>query len=165
MGMGPEAGFYVGGGAGLTSVDLCDDLRALGATSCDDSDVGFKIFGGFKFNQYIAAELGYVDLGEVTAAASGVSVAAEADGFQIAVVGSYPIDQFSLLGKVGLYAWDASFSSNLGPVADEDGTDIMFGVGGAWQLAPQLSLRGEWERFDFDGDDVDFFSASVIYNF
>ncbi len=162
--MGPESGFYVGAGAGYTSVDLCDDLRALGATSCDDSDIGFKVFGGFKFNQYFSAEAGYVDLGEATASAPGISLSTEVDGFQIAAVGSYPIEQFSLLGKVGLYIWDGEVNTTIGNF-DDDGTDIMFGVGGAFHFNPQLSLRGEWERFDIDGDDVDMFSASIIYNF
>ncbi|HSS66877.1 MAG TPA: outer membrane beta-barrel protein, partial [Gammaproteobacteria bacterium] len=131
MGMGPEAGFYVGAGGGFTTVDLCDDLRAIGATSCDDSDVGFKVFGGFKFNQYFAAEAGYADLGEVSASAPGVTATAEVDGFQVAAVGSYPIEQVSLLAKVGIYAWDGEISTNVGNF-DDDGTDIMFGLGGAF---------------------------------
>ena len=100
----------------------------------------------------------------MTASAPGISLTAEADGFQFAAVGSYPIEQFSLLGKVGLFMWDAEISTNLGSF-DDDGTDIMFGVGGAFKFTPQLSVRGEWERFDFDGDDVDLFSASIIYSF
>lgn len=164
MGLGPEGGFYVGGGGGFTSVDVCDDLNALGFTNCDDSDVGFKIFGGLKFNQYFAAEAGYVNLGEVSASFSGVGVEVDADGFQLAAVGTYPIEQFSLLGKVGIYFWDLEASAG-GTSISDDGTDIMFGIGGAFHFTPQLSVRGEWERFDFDGDDVDFFSASIIYNF
>lgn len=164
MGLGPEAGFYAGAGGGFTTVDVCDDLNALGATSCDDSDFGFKIFGGFKFNQYFGAEAGYVNLGEVSATLSGIGVEVDADGFQLAAVGTYPIEQFSLLGKVGIYIWDLEASAAGASVSD-DGTDIMFGLGGAFHFTPQLSVRGEWERFDFDGDDVDFFSASVIYNF
>ncbi len=164
MGLGEGGGFYVGAGGGFTSVDVCDDLNALGATSCDDDDVGFKIFGGLKFNQYFAAEAGYVNLGEVSATLLGVGVDVDADGFQLAAVGMYPIEQFSLLGKVGIYFWDLEASGG-GATVSDDGTDIMFGIGGAFHFTPQLSVRGEWERFDFDGDDVDLFSASIVYNF
>lgn len=163
MGMGPGSGFYAGAGFGLTSADVCGDLF-FGATSCDEDDTGFKIFGGFKFNQFVAAEIGYVDLGEVSASAPGISATAEADGFQFVAVGSYPIEQFSLLGKIGLFAWDAEVSSNLGNF-DDDGTDIMFGLGGAFHISPQLTVRGEWEIFDVDGDDIDLFSASIVFNF
>ena len=45
---------YIGAGAGITNMDLCDDLTALGATTCDDEDTGMKIFGGFKFNPNFA---------------------------------------------------------------------------------------------------------------
>ncbi len=164
MGLGEGGGFYVGAGGGFTSVDVCDDLNALGFTNCDDEDVGFKIFGGLKFNQYFGAEAGYVNLGEVSANFSGVGVEVDADGFQVAAVGTYPIEQFSLLGKVGIYFWDLDASAGGASVSD-DGTDIMFGVGGEFHFTPQVSVRGEWERFDFDGDDVDFFSASFIYRF
>lgn len=164
MGIGEGGGFYIGAGGGFTSVDVCGDLVALGATSCDDEDVGFKIFGGLKFNQFFGAEIGYVDLGEVSASLSGVGVDVGADGFQVAAVGTYPIEQFSLLGKVGVFFWDAEASAGAASVSD-DGTDIMFGVGGEFHFTPQLSVRGEWERYDFDGDDVDMFSASVIYRF
>jgi len=164
MAMGPGAGFYAGVGGGFTTVDLCDDLLFFGATNCDEDDIGFKIFGGFKFNQFIAAEFGFADLGEVTASAPGVSATAEVDGFQFAAVGSYPIEQFSLIGKIGLFAWDGEISTNFGSF-DDDGTDILFGLGGAFHINPQLTLRGEWERFDIDGDDIDFFSANIIYNF
>lgn len=162
--MGPDAGFYVGAGGGFTSVDLCGDPALAGATSCDDDDVGFKIFGGFKVNQYFSAELGYVDLGEASASGPGGSATAEVDGFQFAAVGTYPIEQFSLLGKVGFFSWDGEISTTSGNFSD-DGTDFMFGIGGAFHFTPQLSVRGEWERFDVDGDDVDMFSASVVYKF
>lgn len=165
MGMDVEPGFYAGVGGGFTTVDFCDDLTSLGATSCDDSDVGFKIFGGVSLNQYFSAEFGYVDLGEVSFSGPGGSAAVEADGFQLAALGIYPIDQFSLHGKIGWFFWDASLTSNVGISADDDGSDLMFGAGGSWHVTPQISIRGEWERFDFDGDDVDMFSASVIYNF
>ncbi|MDH3314343.1 MAG: outer membrane beta-barrel protein [Gammaproteobacteria bacterium] len=164
MGLGPDAGFYVGAGAGFTSIDLCGDPALAGATSCDDDDVGFKVFGGFKFNQYFGAEIGYADLGEVSVSGPGGTATAEVDGFQFAAVGSYPIEQFSLLGKVGFFAWDGEISTPIGSF-DDDGTDFMFGLGGAFHFTPQFSVRGEWERFDVDGDDVDMFSASIIYNF
>ncbi|MDX1527701.1 MAG: outer membrane beta-barrel protein [Gammaproteobacteria bacterium] len=164
MGFGEGGGFYVGAGGGFTSVDLCGDPALAGATSCDDDDVGFKVFGGLKVNQYFGAEIGYADLGEASVSGPGGTATAEVDGFQFAAVGSYPIEQFSLLGKVGFYIWEGEISTPVGSF-DDDGTDFMFGIGGAFHFSPQLSIRGEWERFDVDGDDVDMFSASVIYSF
>lgn len=41
----------------------------------------------------------------------------------------------------------------------------MLGAGVSWRFMPQLSLRGEWERFDIDGDDVDLLSIGLQFNF
>ncbi len=163
-----STGFYVGGGIGITSIDVCGDLTALGATSCDDEDTGFKIFGGYNVNQNLAVEVGYVDLGEITASGGGATVRADIDGFQVAAVGILPLNpQFSVFGKIGLLLWDVSASAS-GPggfaSVSDDGTDLMFGVGGSWNFLPQLSLRAEWERFDVD-EDADMFSVSIVYRF
>jgi len=159
------SGFYVGAGAGLTTVDLCGDLIALGATSCDDEDTGFKIFGGKRINQNLAVELGWVDLGEITATGPGGTARAEVDGIQVAAVGMLPVNpRFHVFGKVGLYLWDAKISGPGGSLSD-DGTDLMFGFGASWNLAERLDLRGEWERFDVDGDDIDMLSVGLLYRF
>ena len=157
---------YIGLGAGLTTMDLCDDLFAVGATSCDDEDTGLKLFGGYKFNPNFAVEGAWIDLGEVSASAGGGTVTAEVDGIQVAAVGMIPINpQFGVFGKVGLFLWDGTISATgLGSVSD-DGNDIMFGAGVNWNIGQKLGLRAEWERFDIDGDDIDFLSVGVQFNF
>ncbi len=157
--------FYIGGGAGLSSIDLCGDPALAGATSCDDEDTGFKIFGGYNFNQNFGVELGWVDLGEISVSGPGGTATAEADGFQAAAVGILPINpQFSIFGKLGVYMWDAEVNAP-GISASDDGTDLMFGVGGAFHFTPQLSIRAEWERFEVDDEDADLISASIVFRF
>ena len=157
---------YIGAGAGLTTMDLCDDLGGIGLTSCDDKDTGMKIFGGFKFNQNLGLEASWVDLGEVSATGPGGTATGEVDGFGLAVMGMIPLNEkFGLFGKVGAYMWDSTVSApGFGSVSD-DGTDIMFGAGVNWNLTTHFGLRAEWERFDIDGDDIDFISIGAQFNF
>lgn len=156
---------YIGAGIGMTSVDICDDLTALGATSCDDEDTGMKLFGGYKFNKNIAIEGQWTDLGEVSATGPGGTATVEVDGFGVAAVGMIPLsERFGLFGKVGAFMWDAS-GGGAASGTDEDGTDIMFGAGVNWNLTQKFGLRAEWERFDVDGDDVDFLSIGAQFNF
>lgn len=156
---------YIGAGAGITTSDLCNEISGPGV-SCDDEDTGLKIFGGFKFTPNIAVEGAWIDLGEVSASGPGGSATVEADGFQIAAVGILPINpQWSLFGKVGAFMWDASATASSGASASDDGTDIMFGFGGMWNITPQFGLRAEWERFDVDSEDVDFLSVGIQFNF
>src|SRR5688572_8622553 len=51
----------------LESGLLITSLRS----SFDDSDTTFAVFGGYRFNRYIAVEGGYLDLGEVTYSGTG----------------------------------------------------------------------------------------------
>jgi OOP family OmpA-OmpF porin len=157
---------YIGVGAGLTRADLCGDLNALGATSCDDKDTGWKLFGGYKFTPNFAVEGAWIDLGKVSASAGGATATGKVDGFQVAAVGMYPINpQFGIFGKVGAYRWDATVSApGFGSVSD-NGTDIMFGAGVNWNFSRQFGMRAEWERFDIDGDAIDFLSVGVQFNF
>lgn len=160
-----QAGAYAGGSIGMTSVDVCDDLASLGLSECDDQDMGFKVFGGFRFHENFGAEAAYVDLGEVTVSGPGGSGSVETDGFEFAGVGTLPLnEQFDLFAKLGLYMWDVSAVGPAGS-SDDDGTDLMFGLGGAWNFTEQLSARAEWERFDLDGDNVDFLSVGLQFNF
>lgn len=160
------AGGYIGVGAGVTTVDVCDDINsAFPGLGCDDKDTGLKIFGGFKANENFAVEALWADLGETTLSGPGGTASLAIDGFGIAAVGIIPINQqFGIFGKVGAYMWDAQgggVTSNF----SEDGTDLMFGAGVNWNFTPKFGLRAEWERFDIDGDDVDFLSIGAQFNF
>jgi OOP family OmpA-OmpF porin len=156
---------YIGVSAGLTTANVCNDLSGLGLTSCDDEGSGFKIFGGYKFNQNFGVEASLVDLGEFSATGPGGTASVGVDGFGVAAVGMIPISQkFDIFGKVGIYMWDASGGGVASGISD-DGSDIMFGAGVNWSILNRLGLRAEWERFDVDGDDVDFISIGAQFNF
>lgn len=158
-------GGYIGAGVGLTTMDICDDLGGLGFTNCDDEDTGIKIFGGYKFNPNFGVEASWVDLGEVSVAGPGGSASVAVDGFGLAAVGMIPLNErFGVFGKVGLYMWDVS-GGGLATGISDDGSDIMFGAGVNWNLTDRFGLRAEWERFDIDGDDVDFLSIGAQLNF
>jgi OmpA-OmpF porin, OOP family len=173
-------GGYAGASFGKTSVDLECDLDITCAA--DDSDTGFKVYGGYQFTPNLAVEFGYVDLGEVTASGTDsflgtTSVLIEASGFTLAAVGTIPLgDRFGLLGKAGFFRWDvdaSATSSVFGSASDnETGTDLFLGFGGFMNLGKNLSLRVEWERFMDVGDedttgstDVDLLSAGIVFRF
>jgi OmpA-OmpF porin, OOP family len=52
-----QRGFYVGAGIGQASIERDD-------SDFDADDTGFKVFGGYNFNQYFALEATYLDGGE-----------------------------------------------------------------------------------------------------
>ena len=153
--------------------NTCDELGGSGIT-CDDSDTGFRILGGYQLNRSFALELAYTDLGEVSASGGGGTASAEASAFEV-VVGTLPLaERFSLYGKAGVYRGevDARIDTVLvSGSASESNTDLTFGAGVRFDFSPRAALRVEWQRYpDMGGDetgedDIDFLSVGVIFRF
>ncbi len=157
---------YAGASIGQANVDMCDDVAALGGTACDDKDTGFKIFGGYDFNETFAIEVGYADLGEVSANAGATKITAELNGFYVDAKATIPVNEsFGIFGKLGLVRWEAEVNAAGFGSLDDDGTDLTFGIGAEYAFTKQFSLRGEWERFDFDDTDVDLLSIGLVVKF
>ncbi|HKX38586.1 MAG TPA: outer membrane beta-barrel protein [Burkholderiales bacterium] len=170
-----ETGFYAGGHFGQASYrNTCDELGGSGIT-CDDSDTGFRILGGYQLNRSFALELAYTDLGEVSASGGGGTASAEASAFEVVAVGTLPLaERFSLYGKAGVYRGevDARIDTVLvSGSASESNTDLTFGAGVRFDFSPRAALRVEWQRYpDMGGDetgedDIDFLSVGVIFRF
>lgn len=169
---GQDSGWYVGGSIGQTSVDI----SCAGASSCDDSDTAFKVFGGYQINRNFAVEFGYTDLGTFKASAPGLSLDIDTNAWELVGVGAYPFSpQFSVYGKLGFYRGEAKASATLGVLsgsAKETNTDLTYGVGLQYNLNRQLGVRGEWQRYSSMGGDsiggefdVDVLSLGLTYKF
>jgi PKD repeat protein len=189
-----DTDWYGGLGGGTSSADydaasFPPDMAALGHTvsnvNIDDGGTGWKIFGGYNFNEYFAAELAYVDLGEVSASFDVVTndvsqmfvdaaglLPVSGDGYSVSLLGRYPLgERGAIFAKVGGYFWEADLDvSATGNVIGSgsssiDGTDVGYGIGGDYNFSGNFGLRLEWERYALDKNDVDFLSASLLYRF
>jgi OOP family OmpA-OmpF porin len=182
-----DSNFYVGLGYGSTDANS-NITNTTGSISLDEGDSGFKIFAGYQFNKNIAVEGFYADLGSFSLTgdagetytlngqaasflSSGKSVI-DSTTFGVAAVFSLPItDSFSTYAKLGFHSWDMEGNTHLlaAPgLSNEDGTDVMYGLGVNVSLMDNLSLRVEYERFKTDAtyaDNADYASVGVAYNF
>jgi OOP family OmpA-OmpF porin len=147
---GQESGPYVGAALGQASLTAwCDTGGSpIQLTQCDDETSAWKLFGGYRFSSYLAAEAWYVDWGKVTASTSAGGVSAEQQGFGIAGVASLPIGQgFSLHAKLGLLSTEQQTQSATSRV-DRSDTEALYGIGARYAFAGALAVRAEWERAD-----------------
>jgi hypothetical protein len=139
---GPTPGFYVGA-----------DVGSFDSDAVNDDDTAFKILGGYQINRNIAAELAY-------------GMLYDKGGFEITTwelsgIYSLPLgNKFSVFGRLGFAMWDAE-----GGGFSRDGTDLLFGLGGQYDLTNKLGIRLQWTRYDVDDEDADLFSLGVIYRF
>ena len=159
-----DAGWYAGISFGQSKVkDLCTGLGGLGITSCDDKDTALTVFGGYQINKNFGVELGYVTLGEVSATAPGVTVTAEAKGFELVGVGTVPLNQkFSLFGKLGFFRWDVDASAP-GVSTSESGTDLTYGFGVKYDFTTKFAVRGYWQKYN--DVDVQVMGVSAVFKF
>ncbi|MBL3601376.1 MAG: outer membrane beta-barrel protein [gamma proteobacterium endosymbiont of Lamellibrachia anaximandri] len=178
-------------GASKSAADAAEldaNLAALGystTSTLDDTDIGWKLFGGYQWNPNLAVEAALVDLGQVTSRISGnfgdldafvADVARvhpySARGISASIVGELPVAQrFRLFGKVGLFFWDADIDARFEvggqPISfdSKQGVDPVFGAGMKFHINKKTALRVEWERYEIDRDSVQLFSAGAEYRF
>ena len=188
-------GWYIGGSGGWTSSDYSDsDLRsdlvnkgyAITSVSVDDTDTGWKVFGGYQFNQNWAIETSWVDLGDVTSTVGGtiddaqvpalLSDAASNHGYlgegaTLAGVAIWPVTpQIAPFLKLGAFSWKADVdikerTTGQSISRNRSGTDMMGGLGLRYTPTPNLEFRAEYEYYDIDPDAAGFFSLGIGYHF
>jgi OmpA-OmpF porin, OOP family len=192
-GQGFQPGAYLGGSLGTLRAD---DLSAVSqamqgqglsvrTVSVDDSDTGWKLFVGYRFNRYFAVEGGYTSLGEygyqgqVTTDPGTVDGTFKADDWNAFAIGIVPLtDEFELFGKAGLGYWQAdlavtgTFAGRTAQAAESSGTSPIAGLGGKYDFSPAWGLRFEWERYFKVGKDtesgqtdIDLWSIGLQYRF
>ena len=156
--------------AGLTGAGLATSNFAR-----DETDVGYKLFGGYQFNRHIAVEGGYVDLGKASIAGPQGFASTDSNAWQVGAVGSLPLSpQFAFTGKLGFArtSTDGSGVVNGVPFAAGDhNTAPTYGLGMRYDISKAVGLRGEWERFrvsnaGFGGkSDADLFTLNALFRF
>jgi len=165
------SGFYAGVSAGQSNASgWCDGI----SRSCDDSDAGWKILWGYQATENLGVEVSFVNFGESTVAP--ISFSREASGFGVVGTGTLPVsERFGLLGKVGLFHWDAEFRGFFGELTgplEQYGIGLTYGLGATVEVTGRVGIRVEWEQFEdvgdsefFEGEDLRLLSAGVLFSF
>jgi OOP family OmpA-OmpF porin len=168
-----DRGFYAGASLGQSKAkSSCDGLAGTGI-SCEDTDTAWKVFGGYQFMRHFAVELGYSDLGEVTATAGANRLSVESSAFELVGVGILPVaDRFSVFAKVGLYRADTEATSNIAALnGKENNTDLTYALGARYDFTGKVGAFLQWQRYqdvgggDIGEDDVDVISLGVLFRF
>ncbi len=172
--------FFVG--TTLGEVDIGDYELESVSTDLDDTDFGYRVFGGWRFNEYFAVGASYVDLGELEASGNSPTEPnftdeIEADGYEAWVAGTWPLTKrFSLVGTVGVFSWDqeVTYSDDFGPWSgDTDGTDMTYGIGANYAITDRLGVHAAYHWYPDIGDleetghknDRDFYGVGFTWLF
>jgi OOP family OmpA-OmpF porin len=185
--------WYMGGNIGQSKAKIDEksinrQLIDSGFTSStineDDSDLAYKLFGGYQLNDNFAIEAGYFDLGQFSYTATTVPKGTlngkiNLKGVNLDLVGFLPLsEKFSAFARVGAnYARAEDTFSSSGAVSvptdatpTKTATHYKAGVGLQYDLSRSVGLRAEAERYRIDDavgnqGDINMFSLGLVYRF
>lgn len=188
-------GWYAVAFAGEASADGVDQAAldaslvlsgfTVDSSTVDDSDTAFGAAVGYQVTEYFAAELAYVDLGEISYRATidgddSATLDASARGPAFSLLGIVPIgERFAVYGRAGIALMDCEGEAALtiDGVTDSasDSTNRsngLYGLGGEFNATDRFGVRLEWTRYaDVGSDeitgeaDVDVFALGLRINF
>lgn len=144
----------------------------------------FSFGAGYGINQFVAIEIAYRDLGDVTDRGTDFDDVDyynyvdtyQTTALQASVVGKLPISEvFHVYGRVGLANIDSDYESkafyadgfNPKPYSDtKSKTRALFGLGASFDISSQLAIRTEYNQYA-KWDDLKLSSLTVgaVYTF
>jgi opacity protein-like surface antigen len=179
--MAHATGWYgqISVGQSRTSRDLVQNREStiVNATNLqtdfDATDNAYRIGAGFRFNEVLALEINYADLGKhstVTTMLAGdpptfaaIAIDRKISGFGADLVVSAPLNpRLSIYGRVGAFRAklkaEAALAGNIvftngdptetSRSTTQDETVFRYGIGAAWEMWRNGSLHVEWERYN-----------------
>ncbi len=165
----PDNGWYLGGG-----------IRPA-MPAAEDTDIGYRHFGGFRFSRNWGVELGYSDLGRSPDGAEPPLLAQPMSGAQtsawtLAGTGVLPLGSaFSIQGRLG-FSLTAPDATLIAPTAGISSAfpryrpTVLWGFGGQYDLTGSVGLRLDYNNFgrltdDPSGARSDLWSINAVVRF
>ncbi|MCP1624033.1 outer membrane beta-barrel protein [Pseudomonas nitroreducens] len=149
LAMADDSGLYVGGG--VTRLEIDD-------RSFDDQDDSYKLYAGYRLNNYLSLEGAVVDFGNM----SDGDKHFDGQSLQANVHLGFPIGQrIRLYGIAGVHAWHADKDA----AGKSDDVDALYGFGGEMDVIGGLGVRLEQEYLDVGDIDLDQTTLSAYWRF
>lgn len=114
------------------------------------NDAGFKVFGGYQFNQTFGAEAGLAALGDHDVSVSGIDGGhIKPSALYLAATATMPLaNRFSVFAKAGVSRNRNTFDLPGGMQSHKyNNTAPLLGLGASYSITPALALVAEYENF------------------
>lgn len=179
--LGTQLGLAQGkGDAGPQARELSTLSYDASATFGEKSRVGWRVFTGYRFNDYLAIHLGYTDLGKIE---SG-PVARATTGFQdldgrsvqtirgmdLGVQLKMPLsERVAMELRGGKYYWK-SRTHGTGLWGDDyratrSDSDVFVGAGMEFAVFEEFTATVGWTRYEIAGEPVALWTIGTLYRF
>jgi outer membrane protein OmpA-like peptidoglycan-associated protein len=132
----------------------------LGDKYIDDSSVGVKLYGQYRFNNWFAVEGAYHNSGDLESLSVNSDFPGELrisfDGFSLQGLVFIPLETEEIQPylKAGMYDFDDELSVNGSTTSNSSENSFVFGGGAVIELSDAFSIRADAEWFDADAGDL-----------
>jgi opacity protein-like surface antigen len=159
-------GFYAGLGMGNANARFTTSDFTFGQAgvteSQDNTNTGYKFFGGYHFSRYLGTELSYTDFGNFFYKYNGSAVGLgserleyAASSWAISAIGTFPLTGgFSVLARLGLTSNATERSAAQGdatvpvpPSSRHRKAGGLLGIGGQFDFTRVVGVRLEYENY------------------
>ncbi|MGC3962956.1 MAG: porin family protein [Rhodocyclaceae bacterium] len=140
--MAAEPGFYVGANVGAAKQDVNSDGHYK------DTPATYGVYGGYNFDKNFGVEIGYQDLGGISATkANGDTAKARTNAYSADFVARLPLtDRLDVYGKLGVVRYDRSYSG-LDSASSDTGTGGKVAIGTEYSVTKNFGLRAELAQY------------------
>ncbi|MDP5189276.1 outer membrane beta-barrel protein, partial [Rheinheimera baltica] len=145
-------------------------------------DTSWSLGASYAFNDQLAVQAYYVDLGDTSVALQAETLTPEQLHQTIANVGpilaegarlgaSYRFWQFNnwhLAAQAGVFSWKSSQTSQAGTAVinnKHDGTDIYWALNTGYRISDKLTAQASFTRYKLDRNNADNLMLGVSYSF
>lgn len=160
-----DTGLYFG--ASIGSSHLEDDFNNF---NIDTDATAYRFVGGFQLGDYLGIEAGYQNFGDFSETIDlgpiSTRTDVDVDGWTLGGTLGLPLnEQLSLYGRAGVFFWDADVEVDGFSVDVPEDENPYYGGGAKVDVTPNLSLLGDWTRYELDNIDSDVISIGFQYRF
>lgn len=179
-----EMGFYQATSSQSRS-EFSDSLDSSGVTvdlqEYDTDRVAYNLSVGYRYLDWSAVEVGFMDLGDVEVAFD--SLAATQDELEEALNDHYPVtghgwtignrfeqevlSRWSVSGELGVFFWNGDIDISGASVDSEydNEQDLYVGFGSHYQILDSIAVGAKWRRVFVEGQKIDLLGGSLVLSF
>jgi hypothetical protein len=178
---GTQVGVAQGkGDAGPAARDLSTLSYDASATFGEKSRIGWRVFTGYRFTDYLAVQVGYTDLGKIESGFAERETVGFQDldgrnvqtirGVDVGVQLKMPLsERVAMELRGGKYYWKSRThgSSVWGDdyLAARRDSDVFVGAGVEVSLLEELTATLGWTRYEIAGEPVALWTIGTLYRF